>query len=435
MSSNQIPPSAQQVKPDAEDLFVPEIYVPGFEVARRIDPDLADNYVRHATIGDPLADAMVDDVSQLTPAESIQYIQAVMESEEKVLANAPASVQALYHDANTAPQWLDLEAFGPGIRAFHANAPEILGGMVGGVLVEGFSTAICESFLITGRLREQGVRRLKQNNRHMLEIFLPGGLNRYGDGWRLSVRIRIVHARIRHLLSHAPRDWSFDEMGTPVSSAHMGFAISSFSARLLQHATSLGATFSNEERASFMQVWRYSGHLMGIPDTILYCDETEALKLREVAQACEPEPSFSSIIMANALINSAPLVIGISDPDARKDLVKYVLHGLYRSDRPGNGQQFEVSEDPYLRGASPLSPEGQTQPSDGQVALEAQPNRQFPGPYRRIHVRPTYFLRTAGPRPRRTIAAVVAHPCRDLKAGYGVPAIPGNMPAASPMVR
>lgn len=310
--------------PVTSDLVIPGMYVPGYERARKINPALADTYIRHTMVGDPLADAMVKDISQLEPAEGRRLIHAVMESEEDALATAPASVQALYQDANATPAWVDRSAFLPGIRGFHANASEVLGGMVGGVLIEGFSTAICESFLITGRLRDQGVRRLKQNNRHMLEIFLPGGLERYGDGWKLSVRIRIVHARIRHLLHEAPQDWDLNELGTPISAAHVGFAISSFSARLLQHATALGASFSKEERASFMQVWRYSGHLMGIPDTILYIDEEGALKLREVAVACEPEPSFSSIIMANALINSAPLVIGIRDPESRRDLVKYV---------------------------------------------------------------------------------------------------------------
>ena len=324
MTASDNPQDLPQKSGASNDLFVPEMYVPGYEKARQINSELADNYILHTGMGDPLADAMIEEISALQPAESRRLIHAVMESEESVLGQAPPAVQALYNDANTIPDWVDLPSFAPGIRAFHANAPEILGGMVGGVLVEGFSTAICESFLITGRLRDQGVRRLKQNNRHMLEIFLPGGLARFGDGWKLSVRIRIVHARIRHLLNSSPQDWDFNELGTPISAAHVGFAISSFSARLLRHATALGASFSAEQRASFMQVWRYSGHLMGIPETILFKDEADALKIREVAVTCEPEPTFSSIIMANALINSAPLVIGIHDPDARKDLVKYV---------------------------------------------------------------------------------------------------------------
>ena len=86
----------------------------------------------------------------------------------------------------------------------------ILAAFVAGVLIEGFTTNIAKSFFITGRVHDQGIRRLGQNNRHMIEIFLPGGLDRQGDGWKLSVRIRIIHARVRHLLNDS-EDWEPDE--------------------------------------------------------------------------------------------------------------------------------------------------------------------------------------------------------------------------------
>ncbi|MCY3989495.1 MAG: DUF2236 domain-containing protein, partial [Gammaproteobacteria bacterium] len=63
-----------------------------------------------------------------------------------------------------------------------------------GTLVEGFATTISKSFFMTGRVMERGVRRLRQNNRHQVEIFYPEGLRRENDGWKLSVRIRFVHA-------------------------------------------------------------------------------------------------------------------------------------------------------------------------------------------------------------------------------------------------
>ena len=141
-------------------------------------------------------------------------------------------------------------------------------------------------------MREQGVRRLGQNNRHMMEIFLPGGMYRDGDGWKLSIRIRIIHARIRRLLSNA-EDWETEAGGLPISAAHLGYAISAFSARLLKHMKSLGATYSDEEYASFMAVWRYSGHLMGIPATILFQDADEALKLYDLGHMCEPESQLN----------------------------------------------------------------------------------------------------------------------------------------------
>ena len=107
--------------------------------------------------------------------------------------------------------------------------------------------------MVTGRLREYGVRRLRQNNRYMIEIFMPGGLERSGDGWKLSVRIRLIHAQIRCLLNNSD-EWDTEAWGVPLSSAHMGFALAAFSARLLKHMQSLGAKFNDEEREGFMKV-------------------------------------------------------------------------------------------------------------------------------------------------------------------------------------
>ena len=154
---------------------------------------------------------------------------------------------------------------------FHHNTRLVPAGMLAGVLVEGYSTNISKSFFITGRLRDPGVRRLRQNNRHMVEIFMPSGLERYGEGWKLSVRIRLIHAEVRHLLRDSD-DRDIEASGIPASAAHLAFAISAFSTQLLKRMKALDAVYSDDERESFMQVWRYSGHLMGILDSILFKD-------------------------------------------------------------------------------------------------------------------------------------------------------------------
>ncbi len=297
---------------------------PGYAQALALEPEMAENYVAHTMIGDPLADAAVEALATLKRSESSQLVTAYMrvpDGEER--PDAPPAVHALFEDAFTPPDWLDLPELTAGIHMFHRNRKMVVAGMLAGVLVEGFSTNISESFFVTGRLRDQGVRRLQQNNRHMVEIFLPGGMGPLGDGWRLSFRIRLVHAQVRYLLKNA-RDWDTDALGIPLSAAHCGYAITAFSARLLKHMRSLGAVFSKEEAASFMATWRYSGLLMGIPESILFQGEEDALKLYEIGTMCEPEPSTSSIVLANSLVNSAPLVVGISDPTEGQKLSQYV---------------------------------------------------------------------------------------------------------------
>ena len=86
----------------------------------------------------------------------------------------------------------------------------------------------------------------------------------------------------------------------------------------------LGANYNDDEYASFMAVWRYSGYLMGIPETILFHDGAEALKLYEIGLMCEPSTELESVVMAHSLVNSAPLIAGVTEPDARRSLARYV---------------------------------------------------------------------------------------------------------------
>ena len=303
---------------------IPTDYTQGYEKARAVEPDLADKYVAHTLIGDPVGEAMMEDLSELGAGEQRRLIEEAMNNGSgDALRDAPASLREFFGEAEALPEWLDYSAFAPGVRMFHRNSQVILAAFVAGVLIEGFTTNIAKSFFITGRVRDQGVRRLGQNNRHMMEIFLPGGLYRDGDGWKLSLRIRLVHAQLRRLL-HNSEDWDAEAWGEPISAAHLGFAISAFSARLLKHMKTLGASYSDEEYASFMAVWRYAGYLMGIPESILFRDADEALKLYDVGIVCEPDAPIESVVMAHSLVNSAPLIAGMTEPDARRNLARYV---------------------------------------------------------------------------------------------------------------
>ena len=303
---------------------IPNDYRARYDAARAENPELADNYIAHTTIGDPLADAALAVMAEMDPRDSHRYVQLGLdEPASDELKRAPAEVRSFFESTQAVPAWAASANFRPGIRLFHRNSQLVLGAMVGGTLVEGFSTNISKSFFITGRLREHGVRRLQQNNRHMVEIFIPGGLELGGDGWKLSVRVRLIHGQIRRLLALSD-DWDVAAWGIPISAAHVGYAITAFSARVLIHLKRLGARFDDEERASFMQVWRYSGYLMGIPESILYKSEEEAHELFRIGGLCEPVPDYESVAMANSLVNSAPLLVGISDPAERGNLAKYI---------------------------------------------------------------------------------------------------------------
>ena len=104
-------------------------------------------------------------------------------------------------------------------------------------------------------------------------------------------------------------------------------------------AESLGATFSDEERDGYMAVRRYASYLIGIPETILFHDESEALRLFDIGVMCEPPPGEEAIVMANSMINTGPLLLDVSEPAERRCYAGFI----YRFSRALIGKPLPTS--------------------------------------------------------------------------------------------
>ena len=216
---------------------IPSIYREGYEKAREKDPELADAYIRHTTFGDPLADRVAEELALSDSDHGV--IRSALDRHEDPPVDVPQSLRDLVASASVVPHWFDPGLAHIAARAFFRNPEVILLGLATGAIVEGFSTLISRSFFIRGRLLENGVRRLNQNNLQLLEQFLPDGLLPGGDGWKLNLRIRLVHARTRHLINSS-EEWDTTMLGMPVSAAHVLLGAASFSGRLMQHVDRLG---------------------------------------------------------------------------------------------------------------------------------------------------------------------------------------------------
>ena len=325
------------------DIELPSAYRLGYAEARKHNESLAENYIKHTIIGDPELDPILAELSSIPHAQLHRFIEGGIEQNESKLKSAPKELREFFYGLETAPEWVDKESFIPGIRVFHANVDLMLIAFVTGVLIEGFATLIAKSFNTTKRT-ETTTRRLKQNNRQMLEIFYPGGLDRTEDGWKLSTRVRFVHARIRNLLAKS-EFWDYDSWGTPVSAANLGFAISIFSKRMVEFSIKVGAKYTEEEKRSVISVWRYAGYLMGIPESILFRTIEEAEEIFLIGRMCEPAPDHDSVEMSNILIRSIPNVVGIEDPVEQQELVKlaYRLSRAFIGNKLADSLEFPKS--------------------------------------------------------------------------------------------
>lgn len=220
-----------------------------------------------------------------------------------------------FREAARTPAWFDPEALRPGYEAFHEQSDLFIPAFVVATL-RNASTLIAKSFHASGRVMGGfGLRRIRQNTRHFIEIMLPHALDRHGDGWKLSVRIRLVHARLRRLIRETGT-WDESAYGVPLSQAHMALASANFSATMLRYAEMLGASLDSEKRNGFMQAWRYASWLIGTPENLLFeGDYDRTVDFGEVAHLCEPPPSDESRAIAKAVVEALPLIAQEKEPD------------------------------------------------------------------------------------------------------------------------
>ncbi len=300
---------------------VPSIYREGYAKARLVAPDLADNFMRYTMLGDPLADAATESLAGFDRIDAHHLVRACMDDDDEAMRAAPLALRDFFEAVGAAPAWVDERAMAPGRAAYHDNVYEFVLGLVAGSIVRGYATTICKPFAFSGRTLASGRQRYRQNMRHILEIMLPGGLARTGEGWKLSVRTRLIHAQIRRLLLQSGA-WNIEEQGWPLSAAHVFMAAALFSARNVDYAAALGAHLSARGVAGFIAVWRYTAWLLGVPDALLFRDKPHAEEQLKVGLMCEPPPDVDSTMMAHNIINAGGVMFGLSDLAERRKLAR-----------------------------------------------------------------------------------------------------------------
>ncbi len=300
---------------------IPTDYEDGYAKARVLDPGLAKSYIESVLVGDPLADKAMQQLQEFDQEKASRLINSCMEQDDRGMKDAPSGLIELFQALDNPPFRFCPDRALPGCRAFHKYSDMFFVGLVLNSLVTGLTEGLSKSFHITGRTAGN-LRRVKQNTRHVVEITLPGGLDREGEGWKLSVRIRLIHAKLRILLMSS-NDWDVVAEGVPIHMGHLALATTGFSAINLQAARMLGVPLAKEESEGFMHIWHYVAWLMGLPEDLLkyFQSESDAMHIRKIAYACEIPPGERATEVAHGYLNTVPQILGITDEAKQKKLM------------------------------------------------------------------------------------------------------------------
>ena len=282
----------------------------------------AERLIHFKQMGDPLADDAVADLLLMPKEERDAFLNRALEQGLPGIKNGPESWHRLLEQVEHVPSWVDWKAFNHGSRAFLRAGG--LGMFVLGCQVTPLFYRLSngnKALSFSGRLTQRASRRGRETARFVIETCLPYNLQRHGDGFKITLRVRLMHAQVRKMIAASGR-WDYGQYGVPISQVYMASMICLLSAQWIEGLRHLGMHLTKPEEEGLMQLWRYSAYLIGVNEELLFTTKQEALQFFEMVLAAEPPPDDDARELIHAIINTIPDVMGYTGRANRR------MHGF-----------------------------------------------------------------------------------------------------------
>jgi hypothetical protein len=254
-------------------------------------------------VGDPEPDRIIAELARDGQIESVNSILRHLTHNSQLIPDTlPDDIEFWLRDMNQLPAWVDRERIGRATKFFveHGMAITLLlstSGLVGcyaaqkGVKVLTF----------TYRLGQNPYHRIAETGQFVLWALTPGGLFENGNGLLAALKVRLMHAAIRHLIQQSGR-WNEAELGVPINQEDLLGTLMVFSYGIIWGLRELGIRVSDEEAEDYLYAWRVIGFLVGIDPTVTPTNCTDCHALAQLIADRQHGPSPEGVEMTRALL-------------------------------------------------------------------------------------------------------------------------------------
>ncbi|MFE3292341.1 oxygenase MpaB family protein [Rhodococcus sp. NPDC059234] len=232
-----------------------------------------------------------------------QFRQALAAGVDAV-PDAPAPLREYFALLEDTPAWVDRDLIALGARTLRRVGSDVGDVLAYGSLLGGYNNSGPLPVLVaSGRLTgERTRRRIAETGAWWNGCVADGGLDRFGDGFTLSVHVRLMHAFVDYHHEHET-DWDSGERGLPVNQFDQAGTLGLFSITFLLHTRVLGVRYTRREADAVLHLWCYVGWLMGVDERWLPFDERAGLRMMYQIGASSPKADENSVALARSLVD------------------------------------------------------------------------------------------------------------------------------------
>ncbi|MDB5969182.1 MAG: hypothetical protein JWQ90_1632 [Hydrocarboniphaga sp.] len=217
--------------------------------------------------------------------------------------NPPPEMVDLFSSLDNVPDWVDWDELHRGSVAYWRAGNIVVMALAYAAIGAGFRTYGGSRPLVLSRRlieRDQVGRRLIETLRWAANASKPGGMRRNGDGFRMTMNVRWIHGAVRHHLSRSDK-WDWQDWGMVVANSDSVYTMGClFCEAVVDALAKAGIKLSTREIDDVTALWRYIGHVMGIPEDINFHDWQDLRRKSEVIRLIEhPADDGCRMLMAS----------------------------------------------------------------------------------------------------------------------------------------
>ena len=279
-------------------------------------------YLKYLHVGDVLADDVVLCFERLPAGEGRKLLQQALYQGIDSLDDPHPELVALFRQIDHVPFWVDWERMKYGDAKVLRNA--FLTAIAFGLyaLPFGYLGTQNKPLAFTQELLDDAASRYSYTSAFVIDTFLPGGLQRYEEGFMTCIRVRIGHAMVRRRILQSG-EWDSEKYGIPVNQAHMAVSSILFSFYVMEGLERMGVRFDRKERESVLLVWRYASYLLGINPELVNTSEAQALRMIDVAFSVEFDPDEIAVALCRSTIEGIPEYLQVNQNWISKHLAGF----------------------------------------------------------------------------------------------------------------
>lgn len=228
------------------------------------------------------------------------------------------------------PFWVDHSKIKIAQNAMGRVPPKILYSVMFsfGLPISYVSTKVNQTLARAGGLELKAASRAVETTGWLVHCTQPGGLDRFGDGFKAIARVRLVHAFIRSGLNYTG-DWDYKKWDLPINQAQQALTLLPFIAGTYL-TIPLGNLMSPNEIKSILHMWRYISHLIGIEAGLQLTSFRDILKMFWLTGWAEVEVDELSLLLNKALQESIPVILGMPEKGLAAKLIHQYHDNLSR---------------------------------------------------------------------------------------------------------